>query len=151
MARVDDAEALAQLRATLGALTSAELERKTQRDIFDSVSAALGGVAFSSPLRAQMKAELEGFLVRLSQSQGEAASTQGGKRPRKAAAPQRRRKAASSGEDDESEPSAEASDGEEEASDSDFEETEGALACTHACMILARFGKNALTGGPKRR
>lgn len=131
----DDHAVLTQLRATLSGLSAAQqLEATTQRQIFAAVSDALGGVVFSSPLRALMKAEVDAFLVRLTSSQSGGGGSAPVKRQRKAAAPQRRRKAASSGEDEEPEPSAE---GEEEASESDFEETSGARAAGGARALGA--------------
>jgi hypothetical protein len=155
MAEADEHVALVQLRATLSALSAAaQLETTTQREIFSAVSDAMGGATFNAATRAVMKAELEGFLVRLTQSQSGAPSGEAAvpaKRPRKAAQPQRRKKAASSGEDEESEPSAEASEGDEEASDSDFEETSGAHACIHAqSEALPLFCTAAHAGGAQR-
>jgi hypothetical protein len=148
MAEADEHVALVQLRATLSALSAAaQLETTTEREIFAAVSDAMGGATFNAATRASMKAELSGFLIRLTQSQsggGEAA--QPAKRPRKAAQPQRRKKAASSGEDEESEPSAEASEGDEEASDSDFEETSGAKATHESPRAAFRLTRAARRG-----
>jgi hypothetical protein len=163
MAEADEHVALVQLRATLSALSAAaQLETTTQREIFAAVSDAMGGATFNAATRAVMKAELEGFLIRLTQSQSGAPSGGGeaavpAKRPRKAAQPQRRKKAASSGEDEESEPSAEASEGDEEASDSDFEETSGAqsealpLFCTAAHAGPAQRMTRASRGARRAR
>ena len=122
-----DQAVLTQLRTTLEALTAAQqIESTTQREIFNSVSDALGGAAFSSHLRTLMKAELDSYLVRLTQSQTGSGAAAPAKRSRKAAAPQRRTKKASSDGDDESDPSEHPDEDEEdEASESDFEETSG--------------------------